>query len=122
MTYTVSAEVVGVGMRAHLMSGAQTREEAIERFSRAHPGKTILKLSVHRSEPEEKPAPEARQKREDRGAILELMADGRERTATDVANALGISPQQAGSYLNDLVRAGRVKSIRLNEGVIWRVA
>lgn len=53
--------------------------------------------------------------------LLSLMADGRERTAIDVAIKLGIQDREAAYYLNELTQKGIISRTQITHIPVWRM-
>ena len=53
--------------------------------------------------------------------FLTLMADGRERTAADVANALSIKEREATYHLNHLTTMGIIARSQISHVTIWKM-
>lgn len=123
MSYTVSAEIVGLGRRAHRIPGAETLNDALARFKRAYPDKTIRRVEAECVRCDEASKPEQHRRRAEEQAILDLMADGRERTVADVSVRTGISCRKAGQFLIQFRAKGLVKNAKLQGGMlVWRVS
>lgn len=51
--------------------------------------------------------------------LLAVMTPGREYTANDVANRIGISPEDVQPHLTRMAKAGLLKADRVNDGPGW---
>ena len=70
---------------------------------------TALKASLEkRASGERKPTATQKANVEVKGKIADFLADGSQRTATEIGDALGISNQKASALLNQMVKAGSV--------------
>ena len=85
-----------------VLNGVALTDEHIEKL-------TALKASLEkRASGERKPTATQKANVEVKGKIADFLADGSQRTATEIGDALGISNQKASALLKQMVDAGSV--------------